>query len=554
MAGFDDLASPPTATKALTPSSPAAPEPDKSSSPGMMERMISSIGSGADAANKKIAALDASTMQMKPPELKLPPKPEPKMTDPVEAWGSMAMVFAALASLKVRNHASTAMNAAAAAMKGIQQKDKDATDAAFKQWEVESKNAIDMANFQQRSYDELLKNVQHKEDLARSMGSEQDRATEAKIRTLTTALGDPAMVAALDHGGLPEAAKLQQTREKQAQDYKEKQLELSKNYNAMQARQTLMASPEFQAAGPIEKINMLAENQKQFGTMASNSSGRGYITFTPEQIKQNATNMANLDQPMFSDSVTAHSETALLSNQLARDMAKEKGLELSNNTYDELKKQELNATSGQDAKVIRSLTTVKNHLDLMDALTAKLPDTSDVKAFNWAIIGLANQMSDENVSDFNTAKQVVVNEVLKAVSGTGASLGQADRQELEEVFDPKKSKEALYNVSHTLKELVSGQVAGLTSQYGKFKPATEVMAVKPEVLKSMFIDPKTGEVDRELVKADKERIKAILHPEEKPATPATSGEKATKEVKPGEFWTRDQSGKIYKSDRDGNPI
>lgn len=546
MDALSDLATPPTAKKALE-SPPTAPATDKS--PGLVERMIGSVGAGAEAARNKINALDASTMQLKPPELKLPPKPEPKSTDPVEAWGSIAMVFAALASTRVRNHASSAMNAAAAAIKGIQQKDKDATNQAFETWEVETKNATEMANFQQRAYQEMIGNIRHKEDLALSMGNGQDRAIEAKIRTLSTALQDPAMISALDHGGLPEAVKLQNTRDRQTQQFKEKQLELSKGYNAAMARNELMSSDEFQQAGPIERINMLAESQKQFGAQ---SNGRGYLQFTPDQIKQNAQNMANLDQPMFSDAITAHSESAMASNQLARELAKERGVELSNNTYDELKKQEFNATSGQDAKVIRSLTTVKNHLDLMDTLIGRLPDTSDVKAFNWAIIGLANQMSNEEVSDFNTARQVVVNEVLKAVSGTGASLGQADRQELEEVFDPKKSKEALYNVTHTLKELVSGQVAGLTAQYGKFKPASEVMAVKPEVLKSMFIDPKTGEVDRNLVKTDKARIKTLLHPEEKPAP---SGKLVIKEVKPGEFWAKDQeTGKIFKVDKDGNPL
>ncbi len=124
MADFG-LATPPTPAQAIAPPAPPAdPKPDKPSQPGVAEKMISTFGSGVKEAVRENKALDAQTMKMSPPELKLPPKPEMKNTDPVEAWGSIAMVFAALASSRVRNHASTAMNAAAAALKGIQQKDK----------------------------------------------------------------------------------------------------------------------------------------------------------------------------------------------------------------------------------------------------------------------------------------------------------------------------------------------------------------------------------------------------------------------------------------------
>lgn len=245
-----------------------------------------------------------------------------------------------------------------------------------------------------------------------------------------------------------------------------------------------------------------------------------------------STEMANLDKQMFSNTVVAHSPSAEQTNEMAVQKAKAKGFELSSDTFDVLKRQQINATSGRDAATIRALTVVKNHLDLMDALIGRLPDNTDVKVFNAAAIFLARQMTNEDVSDFNAAKQLVVQEVLKAVSGTGAS-AEADRRELEDVFDPAKSKAALYHVTHTIKALVSGQVEGLTTQYGKFKPATEVMATSPETLRGLFIDPVTGKVDKRLVQTDEDRIQRLLHPEkfrDRSAVGAAPGFRPTAEI------------------------
>ena len=237
-----DLATAPTATTALTP--PPAPPTDtpKPARPGIVETLIGNIGKGAEEARREVKALDASTMQMKPPELALPPKPKPQSTDPIEAWGSMAMVFAALASFKVRNHATAAMNAGAAALQGFQKRDQQAYDQAFKTWEVETKNAIDLAHFQQEAYKTLLNSVQHKEDLALRVGDAQDRATEAKLRTLGTALQDPGLIQALDRGGIAEAA-----------EYQKKQIEITREFELRKASMTKkgMEGAEVLAAQPI---------------------------------------------------------------------------------------------------------------------------------------------------------------------------------------------------------------------------------------------------------------------------------------------------------------
>ena len=295
MPALDDLGArlapmvPPSAASAVAPKPDAPPAAEKPSQPGMIEKMIGGIGAGAEAARSKIAALDASTMKMSPPELKLPPKPEPKNTSPIDAWGSMAMVFAALASTRVRNHATTAMNAAAEALKSIKAQDKEAYDQAFKSWEVESKNALEVAHFQQDAYKTLLASVEHKENLAERMGDAQDRATEAKLRAVSSALQDPAMIKALDHGGIDEAVKLQEIRRKQTEEFELRKLQMkgagSKAEQAF-AMKAAVESPEWKAAKTLEdKLTVLAdkgvdsthilialEKMKQTGEIAADKS------------------------------------------------------------------------------------------------------------------------------------------------------------------------------------------------------------------------------------------------------------------------------------------
>ena len=113
MAGFDDLGlvtsmngGKPSIGAPPSPPASDAPAEKKSQSPGVMERMIGSLGQGREEAAKKNQALELDTMKMSPPTLELSKFKAPPPTDPVEAWGSMAMVFAALASTRVRNHAT----------------------------------------------------------------------------------------------------------------------------------------------------------------------------------------------------------------------------------------------------------------------------------------------------------------------------------------------------------------------------------------------------------------------------------------------------------------
>ena len=120
----------------------------------------------------------------------------PKPTSLVEQWGSVAMVFAMLGSLFVRNHATTALNAAAAAMNGFKQGDEAAAKQAYENWKAANENAIKAQEFQTKRYDELLKGLKERQLAQKTITSEELAAYRAEIAAAATSFKDDVMLAA----------------------------------------------------------------------------------------------------------------------------------------------------------------------------------------------------------------------------------------------------------------------------------------------------------------------------------------------------------------------
>ncbi|MDE2096652.1 MAG: hypothetical protein KGL39_05340 [Patescibacteria group bacterium] len=632
-----------SAAQAIAPSAPA--DKQGAAKPGLFESLIGNIGAGADAAAKRIAALDASTMKLTPPELKLPPKPEAKNTDPVEAWGSTAMVFAALASFAVRGHATAAMNAAAAAMKGIQAKDKEITDQNFKEWEAQTKNAIDMANFQQNAYKTLLDTVQHKEDMAFKIGDAADRATEAKIRAVSAALQDPAMTAALDHGGIEEAAKLQTQREKTAQDFKERQLAVSKQmlqYNKDQAAFVVMQSDEFKQAqkdgDTVKMMELLAPTdpakftpmvekarndkvkeveaaQKEEDSAAGQAKRRyddwlqtpeGQVATQQQKFEKEkeiyngmSTRLGGkLSQPAseesrhflaqqiasYQDKVPALGSYAFRSNpDLWASIIKEAhdiNPDFNEAKYDIVKAARLKITTGKDADAVASYVRLNQHLQFFSDLVDKLSSGSDIKALDKIAAAWGRQTGNPNVTSYDTALQLVGDEMVKAATGTGAAGALGDREEIKKNFDPGLSKDQLKANIDSVRTLVGGAIVSTLNKYRSVLSPQELQTVtglSPEDLKSYHVDPQilTPTVKGMVTfggKSAKIGDQGVESPSAAPsaapiaaaptaAAPASpTAEKKTpsgvpmKQDKSGQWWAVTGPGKGYKVDENGNPV
>jgi hypothetical protein len=112
---------------------------------------------------------------------------------------------------------------------------------------------------------------------------------------------------------------------------------------------------------------------------------------------------------------------------------------------------------GKGSQQLQSFKIVQGHLDSMNKLIDALQN-NDIKAANKVYNFFRTQLGDTNVTNFDTAKQVVANEVVRAISAVGGTSALADRQEAARIFDAAKSPAMLKESIGVLQDLISSKV------------------------------------------------------------------------------------------------
>ena len=156
-------------------------------------------------------------------------------------------------------------------------------------------------------------------------------------------------------------------------------------------------------------------------------------------------------------------------------------------------------STGKEGNLIRSFNVGISHLNTLDELGDALK-TGDVKALNKVKNTFKDQFGAEAPTDFNAAKAIVGDEIIKAIVGSGGAL--ADRENAQNQIDAAKSPEQLKGVIKTYKKLMAGQLEGRGKQYADttgLKDFNERLA--PETVKEI------GVKDADKAKADKPSAK-----------------------------------------------
>lgn len=111
----------------------------------------------ADEAASTIRASRAAVDKLEPPKLlDLPKAPEPKMRDPLEAFGSTASIIGMLASTLTRRPLVHALNAATGVMNAYRQQDLQEADLQFKTFKSQMENAKTLHDWQNDIYKSAL--------------------------------------------------------------------------------------------------------------------------------------------------------------------------------------------------------------------------------------------------------------------------------------------------------------------------------------------------------------------------------------------------------------
>jgi hypothetical protein len=119
-------------------------------------------------------------------------------------------------------------------------------------------------------------------------------------------------------------------------------------------------------------------------------------------------------------------------------------------------------TSGKLGQTVRSLNVATDHLDALDSMGKQLKN-GDMRAFNSIAQRIAAETGNPAPTNFDAAKKIVADEVVKAIVGSGG--GVSDREEAARAFDKASSPEQLSGAIATAKRLMRGQLNGLKQQY-----------------------------------------------------------------------------------------
>lgn len=120
--------------------------------------------------------------------------------------------------------------------------------------------------------------------------------------------------------------------------------------------------------------------------------------------------------------------------------------------------------TGKNGNTVRSLNVAVQHLDQLGQLSTAMAN-GDVQMVNKIGNYFATQTGGPAPSNFNAAKQIVGDEIVKAIIGAGG--GVSDREEAAHNISAASSPQQLAGVIKTYQGLLSGQLVGLKRQYEK---------------------------------------------------------------------------------------
>lgn len=444
----------------------------------------------------------ADTGALTPP--KLEPAPTPKPTDLMTQFGSPAMFIAALGSRLTRTPLTSSLNASAAVMQAFKKKDYDTAQQQFDIWKTDTDNAMKLHEFQMESYKAAL-----------SKADKDQNAALAEFTTYASAFKDDTALTMARVGGIDAAIRHQESMAKMGADLAASRPKLEEQHERMQALGAMTKARDELLAQ--QKLNdpVGIQNATERLTTAQQRLHDVNAAFSPmfAAVDEKATTSTDPVKAFVAEWKSAHngesppaeeiakfkskmtsprSAPAMAMQQFIRDFSESHdGAQPSAEdlmgfaaSYRARGAAEQSFASGGNANTVRSLNVATAHLDTLRELSLALKN-SDVKSINKLKNELGTQFGAVDPGNFDLAKKIVSDEVLKAVIGNGAGTG-VEREALQADFDKAKNFDQISGVVDTAERLMAGQVAGQRQQYERTTKKTD--------FDEQFLLPRTREV------------------------------------------------------------
>jgi hypothetical protein len=178
------------------------------------------------------------------------------------------------------------------------------------------------------------------------------------------------------------------------------------------------------------------------------------VTGNPETMEEYINGIANYS--LAPPGIRDKNRVAIMSSVL------KKNPQYDENEYRSIGAAEKNWTSGYGSKQVQTFNTVATHLRDLENY-AKGLNNKDTRLENAGLNALKSAFGAQNVTDFNTARQIVAGEVVRAITNTGG--GVTDRQQAENNFSSSNSPQQLLGSIDVAKGLIRARMEAAEFNY-----------------------------------------------------------------------------------------
>jgi hypothetical protein len=364
-------------------------------------------------------------------------KPPQNMHEAWSQWGGVAQMFAVVGSLFGRRTATAALGAAGEMMESANAADVKAYDQAYKRWQTHNDGMLKAVELFHQQYREIIeaddKSWDHR---------------QAEISTLLTAAG---VVSRFDEQAFAKQEQALRLAKDRAELVKlqneESEIRLS---TEEKDKKWLAEHPE---AG--DKVPASVHNA-HIGEAKRERSGTAAASIAPEDIATNAAAIAGYQLP----APTGYASRSPRAQQIMAEVMR------LNPGYSASKYAAAAATRrafdvGRQGDQTRSLNVAMQHFDVLQDAASAL-QSHDTNMINRVVNYVQTELGHSEVTNFQVAAQIVADEAVKAVIGSGAVF---DREGMQKQISDIRSPEQLQGILGTLRHLMAGQLKGLRRQF-----------------------------------------------------------------------------------------
>lgn len=244
-------------------------------SPGLQNMLQSSGEAVTQATGKTEKKLEETTGRLKliqgekdalqAPKLPdLPPAPQARQTDPIQSFGSLAMMLAMFGGFLTKRHLETALNAGAGVLNAYKQNDAALAKQEYERWKASTDNALKIFADQQDMYKTALG----------KLDSDRNGAL-AELRAYAAAVKDDVMLQFTQQGNVAAILQLQNSRDEMGLRMKELVPKIEKaNQEQKQAAEQAKLWQDYQtalASRDPEKISAAKEAIRAYNEVYNKS-------------------------------------------------------------------------------------------------------------------------------------------------------------------------------------------------------------------------------------------------------------------------------------------